>query len=173
VPDPGAVVKRSSSLSGEALHDFFLTAKSACRSDANALGWLPWAAYLNAHGTGRVDVVVNSDDVVGYTIVGDSRGELRIYHCWVRADARMILHGRLLVEAAEARARQAHAWAIGLWCAEDLAANLFWKAVGFERVNWRWGKGKKRRRHIQWRRLVAPTTNTPLVEQTPQSSLNE
>lgn len=43
-----------------------------------------------------------------------------------------------------------------LWCAQDIEANLFWEANGFEALAWRPGKKQLHRLHVLWHRYVGP-----------------
>ncbi len=48
------------------------------------------------------------------------------------------------------------------WCAQDIAANRFWEAMGFVPLAYRAGSEKKGRVHIFWqRRIRAGDTDTP------------
>jgi hypothetical protein len=40
------------------------------------------------------------------------------------------------------------------WCAQDLAANHFWEAMGFVPIAFRGGSGRKRRVHIFWQKRI-------------------
>lgn len=129
---------------------------SACRIDGECLGWLPAACYDARHPEGRIHVCYNNDDIVGYCLWFNEGTELRIYHTWVRRDARLLVHGRALVDAVEREGAKRHATRISLWCATDLAANLFWRALQFERGVWRWGRAKRARKHWSWTRPIRP-----------------
>jgi len=45
---------------------------------------------------------------------------------------------------------------VGLWCAQDLDANLFWQASGFSPIAYRSGSRSKGRIHIYWQRRLDP-----------------
>lgn len=137
---------------------------SACRLDGHALGWLPIAAYDEAHAQGRILALWNNDDLVAFCLFSTTQLELRCLQIWVRKDARLMVHGRALIDDLEARARRAGCWRIRLWCAIDLEANLFWRALHFRPITWRWGRAHHGRRHVLWVRPI----NQPL-ESTPQS----
>jgi GNAT superfamily N-acetyltransferase len=126
----------------------------ATQRDAHSIGWLPWAAFDDAATKGRIITLHNNDDLVGFVVW--SRNALREIRCvqvWVRADARLILHGRALISELEQIAREQGCWLIRLWCGEDLAANMFWQAIGFTKQNWRRGR-TDHRRHLLWVREV-------------------
>jgi GNAT superfamily N-acetyltransferase len=126
----------------------------ATQRDAHSIGWLPWAAFDDAAAKGRIITLHNNDDLVGFLVWSvNALREVRCVQVWVRADARLILHGRALVEELERIAAENGCWIMRLWCGEDLAANLFWGALGFTKRNWRRGR-TDRRRHVLWVRRV-------------------
>lgn len=129
-------------------------AYSASRIDGQAIGWLPRQAYDQAHQQNRMISCTNNDDLVGFAVFGCSHSDLRIYQIWVRRDARMLIHGRSIIDHLNDKAWPTNLTRLGLWCAIDLAANLFWKALGFINTNWRWGKAKKARKHLQWTKPI-------------------
>lgn len=136
----------------------------ASRLDGNMIGWLPFAAYDKSDEQGRLLVLFNNDDLVGFVLFSPNLlGELRILQIWVRADARMILHGKALVQWLEDYAQQKGLHVVRLWCAIDLEANTFWRALHFRYVTWRWGRGPRDRRHALWvRHTRAATWSSPL-----------
>lgn len=73
-------------------------AYSASRIDGHAIGWLPRTAYVQAHDSGRMLACYNNEDLVGFVIFGHSLTETRVYQIWVRRDARMLVHGRSLID---------------------------------------------------------------------------
>lgn len=156
------------------LHEVLTLADRSSLVDGHCLGWVPRAQLRGIHDEGRMLSVWNNDDCVGWIAWAISRGEMRIHYTWVRLDARLIMHGRALVDHVEYIARQHRLATIGLWCAVDLAANEFWSALGFQRINWRWGRAKKSRRHWQWRRPVVTSTEAlQQVEVSPSFALGQ
>lgn len=143
--------RRSIDLPPSLLHEALALAVDSPRVDGDALGWFPRAAFLGCHEQGRLIIVTNNDDVVGYCVHNEKTAPTRIFLTWVRRDARLILHGRALVDfVSDVAIRRGHN-RIELWCATDLAANFFWQALGFEQICWRWSKGKAHRKHWLWR----------------------
>lgn len=136
-------------------------AVSASRVDAYCIGWLPTKAYHDAQQTNRLIFCWNNNDLVGFVLWGTPIGRIQIYQVWVRRDARMIVHGRSLVDAVCSIGRAITAHELLLWCAEDLEANLFWAALGFEKRTWRHGTGKSRRRHVMWTQDLTRREHTP------------
>lgn len=127
---------------------------SACRIDGQCLGWLPRAAYDEAHQQGRICAVWNNDDLVGFALWSTDNGELRCLQIWVRPDARLLLHGAALIAFLDEAAAHRGCYRLRLWCAVDLAANVFWRALGFIYRGWRWGRAKNSRQHALWTRNV-------------------
>lgn len=129
---------------------------SASREDPDSIGWMPRAAYDNRHARGEILVLFNNLDLVGFVMMSrpSPYQELRCLQIWVRPDARMIVHGRRLIDTLDQVALARRCITTRLWCAEDLAANLFWEALGYKKKGWRWGPAKKPRRHLLWTRPV-------------------
>lgn len=132
--------------------------------DGNAIGFLPHGAYHDATRHGRLFSLLRNNDRVGFLMWSTNAiRECRILQIWVRRDARLIEHGRALIDHLEnEHARRMHSWILRAWVAEDLAANLFWPQIGFTKIGWRWGPAKRARRHNLWVRIVTPQFSTPL-----------
>jgi L-amino acid N-acyltransferase YncA len=126
------------------------------QADANAVGWLPTGVFDERVRTNEVLAVYRNNDLVGWSLWGRSnaRQVLKIYQVWVRPDARIVEHGRALVKRMQEAAAATNFWLLEAWVAEDLAANIFWKAIEFERGVWRWGRGERRRRIFRWVKLA-------------------
>jgi len=158
---PGLSVKLTNELDPETARQVLLFAYSACRLDADALGWMPKRAYDERHRTGNLLALWNNDDLVAFTMFYFRNVDAKIYQIWVRRDARQILHGRALIDDLEQRAKKAGCLRIRLWCAEDLPANLFWQALHFQYVTWRHGRRTAKRRHILWVRPFLHSLRAP------------
>ena len=151
-----------------------LIAGKAVREDAHCIGWMPWQFYEHHDEHGRLITVIRDGDVVGFCCWDLERlsGQAQCMQVWVRKDARMIEHGRALVDRVNRDAWRLGARSLRLWCAEDLDANRFWRALGFNAETMRNGKGnilspdrsRPIRRHILWSRRLEntwPTTESP------------
>lgn len=131
--------------------DSLAFASCASRLDADKVGWMPLQAYREAVQQQRLVICENNGDKVGFILWAISRGELKIYQCWVRKDARLILHGKALVAHVEEIAATYDAYRLRAWVAEDLAANVFWAAIGFENIGWRHSpRPTAKRKHLLW-----------------------
>lgn len=121
-------------------------------ADTNAVGWLPTSVFDSRARTNEVTAVYRDHELVGWCLRGRShaRQVLKIYQIWVRPDARILEHGRALIDDLAKIALGQKCWCLEAWVAEDLAANIFWNAIGFERGVWRWGRGKSLRKIYRW-----------------------
>lgn len=131
---------------------------SASRIDGYCIGWIPRAAYDVRHVLGELLVLYNNEDLVGFVMMSKVNylQELRCLQVWVRRDARMILHGRKLIDTLTQIGKQRGATLLRLWCAEDLAANIFWQQIGFQKKGWRYGPATRARKHNLWVRPINP-----------------
>jgi hypothetical protein len=120
---------------------------------SNQLGFLPTQALEWNIENGKVSIALENDEPAAYLL---GKGNyLRdphfgiIYQAAVSYDARRRLMGTALVQhfmdAMEPNIRL-----IGLWCAQDIEANEFWNACGFEAIAARHGSRRKGRVHIFW-----------------------
>lgn len=136
----------------EELRHLILFVGSASTKDAHSIGFLTHAAYEEAHVRNRLITLRRNNDLCGFILYSlNAHRECRILQIWVRADARIIEHGRALIAWLEKKiAAPAQCWCLRCWCAEDLESNLFWPAVGFTNKNWRWGPARNARRHNLW-----------------------
>lgn len=127
-----------------------------------SIGFVPWPALLVAHDLGRLLLLERNNDPVGALYFGFSRTSCKIYQTWVRSDARVLEHGRALVEWLSRHARTRSFARLRLWCAEDLPAMLFWSSLGFEIFGRRVGGKSRGRTHVGW---VRPTRvlSSPLL----------
>lgn len=167
-PSKGVEVHDSNTLTVTRQREVLVACYESHRVDGHCLGWLPRVVYDKRHEEGRIAAVYNNGDHVGHCMWAPSDGLAKIFMTWVRPDARMILHGRALVEHVERKAALHGCHTTSLWCAQDLAANYFWRALGFANPSWRYGRGANPRRHLLWRRKIithlATPLPTPLVE---------
>lgn len=117
------------------------------------VGFLPKRALETNIASGRVSLALENDEPAAYLL---GKGNyLRdphfgiIYQAAVSYDARRRLMGTALVQHfidhMEPTVRL-----IGLWCAQDIEANEFWSACGFEAIAARHGSRSRGRVHIFW-----------------------
>lgn len=125
--------------------------------DTNAVGWLPTSVFDSRARTNEVTAVYRDKELVGWCLRGEStaRKVMKIYQIWVRPDARILEHGRALITDLSHIANRQKCWLLEAWVAEDLAANVFWAAIGFTRGVWRWGRGTSLRKIYRWTKTIA------------------
>lgn len=157
----GVEVNPSNELPWSRAREALLACYDSHRVDGHCLGWLPRSAYDARHEEGQIYVCHNNGDHVGHCMWQSHERIAKIFMTWVRPDARLILHGRALVDEIEKEAATRRCNLLSLWCAEDLAANFFWRALGFTNPSWRWGRGVNPRKHLLWRRRIIDSVLTP------------
>ena len=142
----------------EKLRELITFVGSASKGSAHEIGFLTYAAYEEAHARNRLITLRRNNDLCGFILYSlNQQRECRILQIWVRADARIIEHGRALIAWLEKKiAGPANCWCLRCWCAEDLESNHFWPAVGFTFKHWRWGPANNPRRHKLWIRPLQP-----------------
>lgn len=147
-------------------HELITLADHAITHDGHCIGFLPHGAYHDATRSNRLFSLFRNSDRVGFILWSCNQiRECRILQIWIRRDARLIEHGRALVEYLQnAHARRLHLWQLRAWVAEDLEANLFWPQIGFTKKGWRWGPAKRARRHNLWTRPVIEPFQQPRSE---------
>lgn len=134
----------------------------AVARDTHMIGWLPYQAFEDAASRGHVINLYRNDDLVGFALWSTNlHNEIRCIQIWVRPDARMIEHGRAIVRWLERTGASNNCWRLRLWCGEDLAANIFWRALDFENIAWRHGRTDGGRRHLLWVRRISQSADHP------------
>jgi hypothetical protein len=115
--------------------------------------------------TGTASATPSTGERVGYCIGNDQyfkRDDVGIiYQMNVLPGKQRLLVGAMLLKEMFERS----AWGCKLyccWCAQDIAANKFWEAMGFVPLAFRAGSEKKGRVHIFWqKRIRAGDVTTP------------
>jgi GNAT superfamily N-acetyltransferase len=121
-------------------------------ADTNAVGWLPTSVFDSRARSDEVTAVYRDGDLVGWCLRGESKARkiLKVFQIWVRPDARIIEHGRALIDHVRTQALATRCGYLEAWVADDLEANYFWPAIGFTRTVWRWGRGSSLRKIYRW-----------------------
>lgn len=137
-------------------HELITLADHAITHDGHCIGFLPHQVYHDATRKNRLFSLFRNADRVGFILWSCNQiRECRILQIWIRRDARLIEHGRALVNHLQKNhARRLHLWQLRAWVAEDLEANLFWPQIGFTKKGWRWGPARRARRHNLWTKPV-------------------
>jgi predicted GIY-YIG superfamily endonuclease len=97
------------------------------------LGFIPRDGVRQAKDNDRLVIVLNNDDRVGYAIytVTHNHQAAKIHQCCIQDDARMLDHGKCLVNAI---AYKHPTSSINCRVRTDLSANFFWEAIGFSKI---------------------------------------
>lgn len=141
------------------LRDHVTTARYATHlQDRNkeALGFLPRTKLEYYAENNRIYLHEENGEPCGYLIRGPWKPRTKIYQLAVAADARRIEHGIELVAQMLAEATLQQVCELTCWCAADLEANLFWKAIGFKQSKQRAGGRARRRVHNLYLLAVPP-----------------
>jgi GNAT superfamily N-acetyltransferase len=135
------------------------SARAAADKEANAVGFLPYAAYSEAAQLERLLIAVveqgGTRSYAGHLMFGFVFPCARIFQTYVRLEFRSRGVGRKLVEALIGRAEKSHFLSIKASVADDLEANKFWELMGFELVRTRRGRAE-RRINVRVRELATP-----------------
>jgi GNAT superfamily N-acetyltransferase len=108
------------------------------RQNTNALGFIPDGSIEHQYvANGRHIIQTERGRPVGYILHGKptAGGVLTIAQACIEYDKREKGYGIDVVNTLIERAKQTNCRAITLRCAEDLAANAFWKMTGFEHTS--------------------------------------
>lgn len=131
---------------------------------SNALGFLPFAA-LEWYTLNRlVGIVSENGEPAGY-VLGRERfrynPELRpITQTAIAMDAQRRHLGMHLVNRVIRRAVDARQLAVQAVCAEDLEANSFWLALGFEKIGAHDAMNRRERKLLVWRKQTTSARPT-------------
>ena len=125
------------------------------REESNAVGFVPRARMAWEVQRGRVLLAHAGRMKLGYAYVGSpASGVLPIYQTVTEAGVRRTEIGLAMVRHAGVIAAAAGAWGLECGCRDELAANAFWRAAGFEvRETRGGGSGRGRNVNIYYRRF--------------------
>lgn len=129
-----------------------------------ALGFLPRPRLEQYARQGRLWLATEAGDPCGYLVLGNGWPVLNLYQVCIQEDAQRRTHGSALLARALRYAQAQGYAALGCWCAEDLEANQFWHANGFQRAGMRRRPNRRQRAHVRWVRAVPVPLQTRLWE---------
>jgi hypothetical protein len=149
------------------------------RMHSRNVGWMQTKALEAKIGQGQIIIAEQGARAIGYCMGQDryfKRDDVGIiYQMNIEPGHQRSLVGASLLKAMFERS----AYGCKLyccWCAQDIAANKFWEAMGFVALAFRAGSEKKARVHIFWqRRIRAGDVTTPywFPSQTNAGSIRE
>ncbi len=136
---------------------------SLAKKHTDALGFLPRSTVERYVEAGQVLLARENDEPCGFLIFGNGWPRLKIYQACVQYDAQRQAHGLQMVGRLIAQASERGYEAISLWCADDLPANEFWAAAGFQKLKTKAG-GRRRGRRLNLWVYWLPSAQMRLVE---------
>jgi hypothetical protein len=131
------------------------------KAGKHEIGFLSFQALEERVFSGRLAVMLRNNDPVAFVLWGGDRHRLKILQHWVRPDARIMQHGRLLTGALARRACERHQRLLSLWCLQRIAATYFWSALGFQPTNVRTKSTRANREQIQWQCVASNFLRSP------------
>jgi len=105
------------------------------RHETDAIGFIPAPTYWRLHHQGRLAIVHSEGELLGWCASGCPRPRTKLYQICVRPDVRRLLNATALCDYVARRLWIKGASFLTLRCGDDLAANWFWRAVGFAQTD--------------------------------------
>jgi len=121
-------------LSRSANHDVEWILRQAKR-ETDAIGFIPSPTVWRLHHQGRLFTLRGERELLGWLAHGRPRPRTKLYQVCVRPDVRRLLNATALCDYVARRLWIKGASFITLRCGDDLAANWFWRAVGFAQTD--------------------------------------
>ena len=125
-------------------------AESLARKNYEAIGFIPRPRLEWYADRGQLLTAEENGEPAGFLVFGGGWPVLKVYQACVQYDARRREHGLALVGRLTRIALRRGCHAIALWCADDLEANAFWRAAGFQFAGRRDGGRARGRVHNRW-----------------------
>jgi len=135
------------------------------KKNAEDLSFYPSAAFERELQNQRIILALVNDEPAGYLYHGsvESR-KIKIHQACIQYDLRGYLYGAELVRWLIKLGESSHAHEIGLRCGSDIAANGFWRAMGFECQSVTEGGARRMRDINAWTLTLEPTLFSVVVE---------
>ena len=128
--------------------------RTVSRTETDAIGFLPNEARARHHRKGLIWTAEEHGELVAFCVRSplQKSGTVQIHQAFTIDPARRYYFQTALVGKIAELARSDGAKAVILKCADDLSANMFWTAVGFDHYDQTKG-GRRRGRLINHFRL--------------------
>lgn len=120
------------------------------RKHYDEVGFLPTPRLELYAQRNQLWLQYENDEPCGYLVFGNGWPVLKVYQCCIQTDARRHEHAATLIQALIQVGRDRGCLSVALWCAEDLEANMFWKAMGFTHQGTRDVNNRRGRMHNGW-----------------------
>ena len=132
-------------------------AVALAKRNSEALSFIPTPQLENYAAKGQLLIQTENDEPCGFLVYGAGFPVMRVYQSCIQFDARRRENGMALVARLVAVAERRQCQGISLWCAQDLEANAFWSAAGFQLIGRREGGLRRGRIHNHWLLPVGPS----------------
>lgn len=120
------------------------------RKHYTEIGFLPAPRLEEYKAKGQLWMAQENDEFCGFMVWGKGWPILRVYQVCIQYDAQRREHGIALVRRLIQKADTEGYEAISCYVADDIQANDFWRAVGFQCVGQRDVKNTRGRLHNHW-----------------------
>lgn len=101
------------------------------RKNAEELSFYPSIVFEREIDNGRVLLALVNGEHAGYLYHGALRQSVNIHQACIQYDLRGMTYGSILVGSLLSTAALAAAYSVTCHCGSDIAANFFWRALGF------------------------------------------
>lgn len=136
----------------QAKHDDMTYIDHLQRKNAEELSFYPLSVLEREVLNGRIVLAEVNDEPAGYLYHGShSSSLLRIHQACIQYDLRGYLYGGALVKWICDLGYASGALEVSLRCGSDIAANGFWRAMGFECIAVKQGGARRMRDINAWR----------------------
>lgn len=126
------------------------------RRNAEELSFYPTAVFEREIPLGRVLLASVNGDPAGYVYHGAFQPRIKIHQACIEYDLRGQLYGSALVRFFEAAVQPFGCLSVTLRCGSDIAANGFWRAMGFYCQSVTDGGIRRMRKINEWRKDFQP-----------------
>lgn len=142
--------------------DLLVYVDSLQRKNAEALAFYPRVVFEREAERGRIYLGLLNGQPCGYIYVGSTaNGSLRCHQVCIQYDVRRRLYGAMLVARIEQDATAAGVSFVSLRCGFDLAANEFWRSLGYRCIKIVDGGVRRMRRINIWRKELSASLFIP------------
>ena len=133
--------------------------------NADALSFYPTAVFEREVAKARLLLARVNAEPAGYLYIGAMRNTLRIHQACIEYDLRGQLYGAALIRHLQMLTTGSVVTEIVLRCGSDIAANGFWRAMGFQCTGVGLGGARRMRDINAWRLEVQPSLfDLPIVQ---------
>lgn len=120
------------------------------KKHTDSIGFIPRGSIERYLLAGQIILAFENDEPCGFLIHNNGYPRLKIYQACVQYDAQRRTNGLQMVGQLIAIASRRGCDAISLWCADDLPANQFWEAAGFQKTKMKQGGARRGRLINLW-----------------------